>query len=65
MGPGDYLLQYRLNQAKKLLITNRSPLHEVAQAAGFNDPFHFSKAFKKQFEISPSDFRAKFINNTC
>jgi AraC-like DNA-binding protein len=65
IGPGDYLLQYRLNQAKTLLLANRAPLHEVAQAAGFNDPFHFSKAFKKQFEISPSEFRAKFINNTC
>ncbi len=65
MGPGDYLLQYRLNRAKELLIASKAPLHEIAQATGFNDPFHFSKVFKKQFGISPSEFRDKFINNTC
>ena len=64
MGPGDYLLQYRLNRAKEILLSSKAPLHEVAQAAGFNDPFHFSKAFKKQLGISPSEFRSKFINNT-
>lgn len=65
MGPGDYLLQYRLNRARELLLFNNAVLREIAQATGFNDPFYFSKAFKKKFGISPSEFRKKFINNTC
>lgn len=65
MGPGDYLLQYRLNRAKELLLASNAPLRDIAQATGFNDPFYFSKAFKKQFSIPPSKFREKFRNNTC
>ena len=64
MGPGDYLLKYRLNRAKILLMTSGMPVRQIAQAVGFNDPFYFSKAFKKQFRLSPSEFRDKFINNT-
>ncbi|HCA30295.1 MAG TPA: AraC family transcriptional regulator [Ruminococcaceae bacterium] len=65
MGPGDYILQYRLKRAQELLMVSRAPLRELAQAVGFNDPFYLSKAFKKQFGISPSEFRKQFINNTC
>lgn len=65
MGPGDYLLHYRLNRAKELLLYNNAPLREISHAVGFNDPFYFSKAFKKKFDISPSEFRNKFRNNTC
>lgn len=64
MGPGDYLLQYRLKCAKELLLSDSAPLREIAQATGFNDPFYFSKAFKKQFGVSPSEYRERFINNT-
>lgn len=64
MGPGNYLLQYRLNRAKELLLASDAPLRDIAQSTGFNDPFYFSKAFKKQFLIPPSKFREKFRNNT-
>lgn len=64
MGPGDYLLQYRLNRSRELLISSNAPLRELVQVVGFNDPFHFSKVFKKNFGISPSKFREKFTNNT-
>lgn len=65
MGPGDYLMQCRLNRAKELLLLDHSPLRVIAQATGFNDPFYFSRAFKKRYGISPSEFRVKFINNSC
>lgn len=65
MGPGEYLQRYRLNRAKELLITSQLPIRSIALAAGFSDPFYFSRVFKKQFAISPSDFRIQFINNPC
>lgn len=64
MGPGSYLLEYRLNRAKKLLLESNASVHEIAQVVGFNDPFHFSKAFKNKFGISPSKFRKRFIKTT-
>lgn len=65
MGPGDYILQYRLNRAKELLPVSKVPLRELAQSVGFSDPYHFSKLFKKHCGVSPSEYRKKFLNNTC
>lgn len=65
MGPGDYLLRYRLNKAKELLLIDSLPVREIAQAAGFRDPFYFSRVFKRRIGISPSGFREGFINNPC
>jgi AraC-like DNA-binding protein len=30
---------------------------QAAAQLGFNDPFHFSRAFKKVFGLSPEEFR--------
>ncbi len=30
---------------------------EIAYRRGFNDPAHFSRAFKSRFDISPSKLR--------
>lgn len=64
MGPGDYLLQYRLNRARELLLSGNAPVKEIAAAVGFNDPFYFSRAFKKHVQAAPSEYRELFINNT-
>jgi AraC-like DNA-binding protein len=65
MGPGDYLLRYRLNQAKEMLLAANVPVREIAQAVGFSDPLYFSRVFKKQFGVAPREVREKFINNPC
>ena len=56
--PHQYILEKRLQLAKSLLLNDEMPVTEVAYQAGFNDIFSFSKAFKKQFNISPSRLRA-------
>lgn len=63
MGPGDYLMAYRLNRAKKLIITGDAPVYEVAKNVGYTDALHFSRIFKKRFGVSPSKLREKFRNN--
>lgn len=60
MGAGDYLMIHRLNRAKELLVTSDAPVVSIAKTVGYNDPYHFSKRFKKQFGDSPSKFREKF-----
>jgi AraC-like DNA-binding protein len=63
MGPGSYLITYRLNRAKERIAILDSTVQEVARSVGYADPYHFSRIFKKQFGFSPSEFRAKFMNN--
>lgn len=63
MGPGDYLLNYRLNRGKEMLLVKDMTIQEIALQIGFNDPFYFSRAFKKKFGLAPKEYRDKFINN--
>ena len=53
--PINYLINYRLEKAKNLIIDNPSlSIKEVAQNVGYDDPLYFSKLFKKKFGESPS-----------
>lgn len=63
MGPGDYLIAYRLNRAKELLLTTDLFVHEIAYAVGYEDPLYFSRIFKQRFANSPQQLRKAFRNN--
>lgn len=52
----DFLNQYRINQAKKLLIKN-SNVTEAAYACGFENLSYFNKTFKKFAGENPTSFR--------
>lgn len=54
--PVEFIYSTRLKQAKVLLSERRLNISEVAYDVGFKNPSSFSKAFRKQFDISPSDF---------
>lgn len=54
----QYLISKRLTESKKLLKKGYS-VAESAYMTGYNDAFNFSKAFKKQFGISPKQYLSK------
>lgn len=53
----DFLLQCRLEKAKELLRSSHLHVAEIAGAVGYEDPFHFSKIFRKRVGVSPRKFR--------
>ena len=55
--PVSFLLDRRLEQAKKLLSYSDSTILEIAELCGFDSPFYFSRQFKKHFGVAPSFFR--------
>jgi AraC family transcriptional regulator len=57
---GEYVRRLRVEYASRRLSTSDAPLAEIAAAAGFADQSHFSRLFKRQTGISPSQFRAAF-----
>lgn len=61
ISPQEYLIQKRLNKAVDLLVHTTKPINIVAKETGYEDQLHFSKSFKSNFGVSPSDF--KKINN--
>ena len=54
----EYLAAYRVAQAKRLLANPAMPVADVAVAVGFNDPSYFTRGFRKQEGVSPSEYRA-------
>ncbi|MDQ0874881.1 AraC-like DNA-binding protein [Paenibacillus sp. V4I3] len=61
--PMDYLFQYRIEQAKKLLIQTRWSMTRIAEEVGFQHGSYFSFCFSNKEGISPLNFRRKFINH--
>lgn len=47
----------RLSASKKLLETSTLNISEIAYQCGFNDPAWYSRAFKEEYEVSPSEYR--------
>ena len=52
--PYQYMLQKRLQLAHTLIQSRSMTISEIAIHTGFADVAAFSKAFKKQFQVSPS-----------
>jgi AraC-like DNA-binding protein len=55
--PRDYIEHHRLARAKQLLLETHRPIHHIAQACGYIDPYHFSRVFKRVTHESPRQFR--------
>ncbi|WP_339315372.1 response regulator [Paenibacillus sp. FSL R10-2734] len=53
----DYLHQYRVDQAKVLLMQPDIKIGSVAQQVGYFDEAHFTRTFKKWTNQSPSNYQ--------
>lgn len=58
ISPHQYILKKRLQASKNGILTG-IPLHHVYQQYGFNDYTSFYRAFKKEFGLSPRDYKAQ------
>ena len=52
----DFIRDMRIKRAKQLMDSGGYNVSTIAYMTGFNDPKYFSKCFKKQFGISPSEY---------
>ncbi|MCM2531252.1 response regulator [Neobacillus pocheonensis] len=57
----DYLLQVRINEAKKLLRQSELKIYEIAQNVGINNTDYFVTIFGKLEKITPSEYRNKLL----
>jgi AraC-like DNA-binding protein len=59
MAPMHYLNDLRMKRATFLLADQNLAAYQVAAMVGFDDPLHFSKAFRKRWGVSPREYRKK------
>ena len=58
--PISYLIDIRLSHAMELLKNGScDSVQQAAQMVGYDDAYHFSKLFKKKYNISPSKVKGK------
>jgi AraC family transcriptional regulator len=55
--PHHYLLKHRLASARDLLRGKRHSIAEIAAMTGFSDQAHLTRLFKRQFALTPDQFR--------
>jgi AraC family transcriptional regulator of arabinose operon len=59
--PNEYIMRLKLNRASSLLLTSNLTVSEVANTVGFDDPYHFSRNFKKFHGLSPRNYKSSHI----
>ena len=55
--PMQYLLTIRMNNAASLLESTDYSIAEISTIVGYDNPLYFSRLFKKQNRVSPSEYR--------
>lgn len=55
----SYIMDLKLEEAKRLLIETNRTLDDIAFSLGFSNGNYFSKVFKKNIGVSPSSYRVK------
>lgn len=55
--PSSFFKTYKLNRAAELIKEGKYSISEIADMTGFSTHSYFSKAFKKQFGIAPSEYK--------
>ncbi len=58
--PHQYLINYRIDQAKQLLQTTEIPIVDIAYQVGFNSHAHFSTQFRRIVGVTPQAYRVSF-----
>ncbi len=53
----DYIMEFRLTRARKLLLSDSISVAGVAQSVGYLNANYFSKMFKKKYNVLPSELK--------
>jgi len=61
MSPMEYLKHIRLQNAKKMVLSNKLSITTISSQCGFNSSAYFSKLFKEAFGETPKEFASRHV----
>ena len=59
LSPVKFIIREKINHAKNLLVTSREQVGEIGRRVGIDDPYYFSKLFRKTTGYTPLTHRRK------
>ncbi len=62
--PAVYLRRLRLSHAQRLLSSTTRSSSDIALSCGFRDVSQFARAFRREFNLSPRDYRRRLRSET-
>ncbi len=57
---GQYMSDYRIGQAKRMLADPAYKLYQISELAGYKDASYFARLFKKKTGLTPSEYRNQY-----
>ncbi len=57
LSPQQFIIDYRLTKACSLLKLTSLSVSDISRQVGYENPFHFSRAFKLKYSVSPKQWR--------
>ncbi len=57
ISPQEYLMQYRMDKAREILLESDISVQEIALRVGYDNALTFSKIFKSYYGLSPAYYR--------
>lgn len=60
IGFSDFVTKTKIEYSKNLLTKNDTPVIEIAARLGYDDPYYFSRVFKKHTGVSPREFLLQY-----
>lgn len=55
--PIDYIIRYRIQMSIRLLVNSDDTIAMISEQVGFSTCNYFDRAFKNQYDMSPSQYR--------
>ena len=63
LSPVEFLREFRMKRAAQLILTKEYSMAQIAYMVGVNDSHYFSKLFKQQFGMTPTEYKEKQKTN--
>ncbi|MCF0165403.1 MAG: helix-turn-helix transcriptional regulator, partial [Bacteroidales bacterium] len=59
----EYIIEYRLGHAARLILDTSMTISEICFDSGFNNIANFGRLFKKKHGMTPKEFRHLYKKN--
>jgi len=58
--PHQWIIKQRMTHARLMLISTDNAIGEICLECGFNNTSHFIKTFRREYDLTPAHYRAKY-----